>query len=157
MSMTEIRTSRLACFVLSVALLGFMAGCEKESDVGGPGGAATGSGASDATSSNADNTFVLTVPSGQVDLYQGDSKAVTIGIERGSAFSQAVDVSIMATAQAFTAEPSNITLAAGQTEVEIMLKAAMDAPVGVTNVTIVGKPQTGESVNTSIEVEINKK
>ncbi len=159
MTIEHFRTSRMVCFFASVASLAFVftTGCEKESDVGGPGGAAAGSGYSNRDSANDDNTFVLTVPSGQVDIYRGESKAVTIGIERGAAFTQAVEVSITAAAQGFSAEPAKTSLAAGQTEVEIILKAAADAPLGVTNVTVVGKPQTGESVNTNIEVEINER
>lgn len=151
--------SNLSKIFLTLSISGLLAltGCEKETDVGGPGAARTGGGVSERDNANTEDTFVLTCPSGEVDITQGETQTIEIGIERGDDFKQNVKVSLMAPIEGMSLEPADATFSGDNYEMEVKLVAAADAPLGVTSVTLIGKPDSGESVNAGIKVKINEK
>ncbi len=152
-------TYRIAIVSLTLSVMVAAGGCEKESGLGGPGAPVNNSGSmtTDNSTENSANTFVLTVPASQIEITQGETKTISIGLERGSEFTQAVDVSLSTTASGLSITPTQINIASGQTNVEVVLTAAADANVGVAKIAATGKPQTGKSVMTNLDVEIQRK
>lgn len=130
-------------------------GCYKETDVGGPGAAGNDGGVADRDGAAA-NTFQLVMPSGEMDVAQGETKSMQIGIERGSDFDQSVSVKLMAPIEGLKVSPESATFSGDKSEIEFSLIAAADAPTGVTNVTVIGDPDSGQSVNGGIKVSINE-
>ena len=95
------------------------------------------------------------MPSGEVGVTQNATQTVKIGIERGGEFDQTVEVKLMAPIEGLSLKPESATLSGDIEEVEIELVASADAPVGKTSVTLIGNPESGESVNGSMTVQIN--
>jgi hypothetical protein len=83
-----------------VAAAVFLAGCERKGSPGGPGVTTTATGSSTTTSSAAttttvakpSQTFKVTLPSGNTSVKQGESKTVTISLDRDSDFDQTVSL-----------------------------------------------------------------
>lgn len=146
--------SILSLAICAMALLSF--GCTKETNVGGPGAAPGGSGVADREDAGA-NTFQLVMPSGEIDITQGETRKLEIGIDRGSKFNQTVSVKLMAPMEGLSLNPQTASFSGDKTEIEFDLIAAADAPVGVTNITLIGSPDSGENVNGGMQVRINEK
>ena len=135
-------------FGISAALI-LALGCESTTELGGPGATDTGE-------ARTENTFVLTMPVGEVSIMQGETKKVSIGIDRGSEYTQPVEVNLTAP-DTLTVEPTTLTLAAGDTSVDISVTAKPEAELGLATITLVGRPPTGRSVDGAIAVRITEK
>ena len=124
-------------------------GCEYSTEVGGPGATVDGKTATD-------NTFTLTLPAGEVDVEQGESKSITIGIDRGATFTQSVDVSLTTGSDAIVVEPNTLKFVGNADNMDVTVRVKPDATVGVATITLVGQPATGKSVDGMIQVRVNK-
>lgn len=151
-------TKFLCIAVMTLGILIF-AGCDVETEPGGPGtqGRSPTTPGDDDMVTNADNTFRLTVPSGEVEVDAGGSQAIKVGIERGSEFKQTVKVTVMAPADKITVSPKEITFRGDQVEAELTLTAVAAAIPGETNITLIGKPETGRQVEQGITVHVHEK
>lgn len=139
--------------LFSLALLN--AGCNKETDVGGPGAAGTGGGVADYEGASADS-FQLTMPDGEVALKAGETKTWTIGIERGENFNQKVDVTVMAPKEGITVEPSQGSFEGDMSEMEVKITAQAGAPAEKTSISVIGRPESGQSVDAAITVTVSE-
>ncbi len=124
-------------------------GCESSTELGGPGATGTGE-------ARSENTFALTMPVGEIEIMQGETKKVTIGIDRGSEYTQPVEVNLTSP-DALKVEPSMLTLAAADKSADVSVSAMSDAPVGLVTITLVGSPPSGRSVDGAIQVRIKEK
>src|SRR5690242_16899543 len=108
--------------LLVVALVALV-GCGGGKDsAGGPG--ATNPTAKQPLYGQADNTFNLTAPS--TSLKQGETKAVSIGIKRGSNFQEDVSLKFADVPQGVTLDPASSVIKHGETDTKVTLKAAAD-------------------------------
>lgn len=146
---------------LLVAVVG-LSGCTKESKPGGPGAKTTPPTTVERSYTTTDNkptdkdrTFTLAVPASEKDLKRGERKDVKISIDRGDAFHQGVTLQFKAPT-GLTVTPANTTLKDGDKEVNLTIQAAADAPLGETNIEVMGMPETGKSVSVMMKVEVKE-
>jgi hypothetical protein len=155
-----------------------IAGCYKESERGGPGAPATdGRSATDRrttdgrsptddraidkrttngrTARDDENTFTIKVPPTATDVDQGGRKEVTVQVNRGSAFNQAVRLRFKAP-QGLKVTPADTNVPSGQKEVKVTIEAETDAPTGKTSIEVTATPETGKEVSINMPVEVNK-
>jgi len=104
----------------------------------------------------ADDTFKLSVPS--VTLKQGEEKSETIKITRGKNFTEDVALKFEGMPTGVTVDPASPTLKKSETEVKVTIKAAADAAVGSSDVTVVGHPSKGpDDSSNKMTVKVEKK
>jgi hypothetical protein len=145
--------------VPAVLVCGMMAasGCSNESKPGGPGATTkpTPKGETQVVADNPDQTFTVKVPATETNIDQGKDDEVTLTIDRGKDFKQAVKVAFEAP-QGVTITPPSGEFAAGSTEMKVRVAAAATAPVGKADVKVTGTPETGKPVMTTFPVEIKE-
>lgn len=131
-----------------------LSGCS-QAVPGGPGVASTSQKAP--AYGEADRTFNLTVPHMSTTLHQGETKEVSIGIERGKNFEE--DVTLK-----FADGPKGVTLASaspvimhGSTEAKVTLKATDDASLGDFTVKVTGHPTKGGDATNEFKITVAKK
>lgn len=134
-----------------------LTGCTKTTDVGGSGASPKDGGYSEKERANTEDTFTLSLPSDDVDVTQGETVEFTIDLNAESDFNDTVEVALTAAADGVTVSPEKVVLSKDTTSVNIKLTASDSAPVGVTTVSILGKPTRGESVSSSVKVDIAEK
>jgi hypothetical protein len=137
--------------LLVVALVALV-GCGGKDTAGGPG-------ATDPTSKKplygqADNTFNLTAPS--TSLKQGETKAVSIGIKRGTNFQEDITLKFANVPQGVTFDPASPVIRHGETETKVTLKAAADASLGDFTVKVTGNPTKGSDGSTELKLTVTK-
>ena len=104
----------------------------------------------------ADDTFKLSVPS--ITLKQGEEKSETIKITRGNNFTEDVALKFEGMPTGVTVDPAAPMLKKSETEVKVTIKAAADAAVGSSNVTVIGHPSKGPDDSTNkMTVKVEKK
>jgi hypothetical protein len=91
-----------------------------------------------------------------MDLTQGQEKDVTIGITRGKNFDQDVTLEFEGLPKGVTAE-KNAVLKKGDEATTVKMKAAADAALGKHDVTVVGKPKTGDSAEAKFTLTVKEK
>ena len=137
-----------------VAVLAGALGCNGQSTPGGPG--ATGSNRGPALT-QADNTFKLNVPNLETDIEQGESKTITIGINRGTNFNQDVKLEFSGAPDKVKVTPASSEIKASQKEVQVTLEAAKDAALGEFEVTVNGTPaKEGTKATSKFKVQVKK-
>ena len=97
--------------------------------------------------SQADDTFKLSVPS--VSLKQGEEKTETIKITRGKNFTEDVSLKFDPMPAGVTIDPAAPMLKKSETEVVVKIKAAADAALGKSEITVTGKPAKGPDDSTN--------
>jgi hypothetical protein len=132
-----------------------LGGCNNETDLGGPGAVDPVPGPIEAEPAES-RTFQLALPSGEVDLSRGEEQQLTVSVDRGDDFHQAVAIEFMATAQGVTVTPAQATVAAEEEKLQVVVAAGPDAPVGETSITVLGKPESGEAVSGAIKLQIDE-
>jgi len=145
-------------FSLLAALTLTFAGCNRESNKGGPGadkannkGSTTTSGSSDRT-----ETFTIKVPPGHTNVTQGGQTEVKVSVSRGSNFDQDVTLTFKPH-DGITVTPDSWTAKKGSDEANITVKAADTAAVGTTNIAVTGTPKTGAAATVDLGIEVKKK
>jgi hypothetical protein len=102
-----------------------------------------------------DTSFKIHNP-GTVSLRQGESKAVTVALDRGRKFTQPVTVTLRPDA-GITVTPDKATIAGGDSKTEFMVAAGAAATVGSHSVEITGTPTTGDQTSLKFAVEVKEK
>lgn len=143
------KTLTASLLVLAVSMLG----CGKESPPGGPGAERQAANGEQGTADE-ERTFRLSVPE-DVNVEQGETKNVTISLDKGDDFRQSVTLELDLP-EGVRATPDKPTIPADQDEVEVALEASLDAPAGEKKVTVTGKPQEGKETSVSFVVEIEQ-
>jgi hypothetical protein len=137
---------------LLVAALVALVGCNSKDSAGGPG--ATNSAGKQPLFGQADNTFNLAAPS--TSLKQGETKAVSIGIRRGTNFQDDVTLKFADVPQGVTFDPASPVIKHGETETKVTLKAAADASLGDFTVKVTGHPTKGGDGSTEFKIAVAK-
>jgi hypothetical protein len=137
--------------VISLGILIALVGCDKGTS-GGPG--ATTPPTASPMSGQVDDTFSLVVPS--VKLAQGESKTVSIGISRGTNFSEDVSISLGELPTGVTADPGSPAIRAGDPETVVTVRAANDAALGDFKVKVTGKPTKGGVAEAEFNITVTE-
>ena len=103
-----------------------------------------------------DDSFKLSVKS--VRLTQSDEKTETITITRGKNFTEDVSLKFEGMPKGVTLDPDAPMLKKSETEVKVTFKAAADAAVSSSDVTVIGHPSKGPADSSNkITVKVEKK
>jgi hypothetical protein len=137
--------------LLVVALVALV-GCGGHDSAGGPG--ATNLTGKQPLYGQAENTFNLTAPS--TSLKQGETKAISIGIKRGTNFQEDVTLKFADVPQGVTLDPASPVIKHGETETKVTLKAAADASLGDFAVKVTGHPTKGGDGSTDLKITVAK-
>jgi uncharacterized membrane protein len=158
-------------FASAIVMFAALAGCNQESNPGGPGVSSaprttTSSTAktdgntatreettTDTTGVDKANTFTLEVPRMSTTLDSGKKRDVDISISRGKEFKQSVTLEFKAPS-GVTVTPTMATIPAGQDKVTVTLEASKDATAGKNQVHVMAVPETGKSVSLEMPVEV---
>jgi hypothetical protein len=135
-----------------LAALLVLPGCSEESTPGGPGAATT---TSDGEPANEESTFTLNLPTGATNIEQGMSENVTISVDRGDNFTEAVSLQFQPPA-GVTVEPQEATIAAGQDEVEVSIRAEASATPGEQIIEITGMGGSGPPAKGQLQIEVTQ-
>ncbi len=103
------------------------------------------------------DTFTLSMPFWTTALKQGETKAVTVTINRDKRFDQDVTLKIDGLPKGVSVEPATLGIKNGESEVKFSLKAADDAPVGDFAVQVAGHPAKGADAMKEFKFAIAKK
>ena|SRR5438552_3660260 len=141
-------TAVLVCTALAVSF-----GCNQNKSApggpGAPGSTTRGAGKAD--------TFTVNPPSGTTDIKQGQSKEITISVNRGRDFKQNVKLTINTDAKGVMIKPETAELKASDTatSLKFTLEASKDAATGEHTVTVKATPETaGESTQSSFKINV---
>jgi len=138
----------LVCSALAVCF-----GCnQNKSAPGGPG--APGS---TTRSAGKSDTFTVTPPSGTTDIKQGQSKEITISVNRGKDFKQNVKLTVSTDAKGVMVKPETAELRASEsaTSLKFTLEAGKDAAMGDHMVTVKASPEgAGEPTQSSFKINV---
>jgi hypothetical protein len=137
---------------LLVAAVVTLIGCGGKDSAGGPG--ATNPTGKGPLYGQADNTFNLTAPS--TSLKQGETKAVSIGIKRGTNFQEDVTLKFADVPQGVTIDPASPVIKHGDKEREVTVKAAADASLGDFTVKVTGHPTKGGDGSTDLKITVTE-
>lgn len=134
-----------------MGILIVLTGCNKSTS-GGPG--AVEPPPSQREVGENENTFTLDAPATTTDLVQGETKLITIGIERETNFNQDVAIRFENMPLGVDTEPARPVIEHGATEVEFTLRAASDAALGDFVAQIVGHPGTGADAVVDFKIAV---
>lgn len=138
------------CLVL--VLLG-LTGCNQGSP-GGPG--VVNPAAKPPPYGQANDTFNLSVPILPTVLKQGETRVVTIGIQRGKNFHQDVQLRVADVSPGLTLRPTDARIRHGDKETKLTLKATSDAALGDFTFKLTGHPTEGPDALTVLKVTVQK-
>lgn len=149
-------------------LIGMLAlvGCNRESPKGGAAGdkkVTTTTSSNDKTQTttiketeNRDNQFSVKVPSGGTNVTQGKREEVTISLNRGDHFKQAVQLKFD-TPQGVKVVPAKTTIPADDNSTKVFVEVAADASVGRHTITVTGVPESGKATSVPMDIDVKKK
>ena len=146
----------IATALLLSSFLVWNTGCDRGT-VGGPNAPTGSDNKAPVVTSPKEGTFSIDVPNLSTKLDQGESKNVAISARRGKNFDQDVKLSFQNVPTGVTIDPPNPTIARGDTETKITVKAANDAPVGEHTITVTAQPTTGAAATNEFHITIRKK
>jgi hypothetical protein len=129
-----------------------LVGCGGKDTAGGPG--ATNPTGKKPLYGQAENTFNLTAPS--TSIKQGETKAVSIGIRRGTNFQEDVTLKFADVPQGVTLDPASPVIKHGETETKVTLKAAADASLGAFTIKVTGHPTKGGDASHEFKITVAK-
>jgi uncharacterized membrane protein len=105
----------------------------------------------------AENTFKLDTPNLSTKVKQGETKEVTIGIDRGKNFDQDVTLKFEGLPKGVTIEPATVTIKHGDKDAKVTVHAADDAALGESTITADGKPANGNTASNTFKLTVEKK
>lgn len=105
----------------------------------------------------ADNTFNLSMPRTSTTLHQGETKDVSIGIERGTNFDGDVTLAFADGPKGVTLDSANPVIKHGDSEAKVTLKARDDASLGDFTIKVTGHPSKGPDATNLLKVTVVKK
>jgi hypothetical protein len=142
------------CALMAAALLLGNVGCNAGSTPGGPG--ATRSTSRPALTT-ADDSFDLRPPTTETDLKQGETKTVTLGIDRGKNFDQDVKLDFTGEPMGVEVSAADSVLKAGAKDVQVTIKAAKDAALGKHTIVVNGIPaKSGKTASAEFTIQIHE-
>jgi uncharacterized membrane protein len=103
-------------------------------------------------------TFKLNGPSVTTKIEQGTSKTFKVSISRGSEFKD--DVALKAESsdpKVHVTLDSNAFMGSEKKDVEATVKAADDAKLGESEITVTGSPQAGEPTTLAVKIDVTAK
>jgi uncharacterized membrane protein len=90
----------------------------------------------------------------ETSVRQGEVQTVTVSLNRGASFRQDVDLSIVAP-DGLSVEPSDVTVrSSDRQEVQLVITADDDAPIGVHNLEVQAEPETGKKTWVQFPVRV---
>lgn len=140
--------------LVAAAMLALVA-CGDDSKPGGPG--VTKPNGDKPIVGQTDNTFTLDVPNTSTDVVQGETKTITIDINRGTNFDQDVNIEFGDVPKGVTLEPKTPVLKHGEDNVKVTVTAAADAALGDFEVKVLGKPGTGPTATSTLKIGVSKR
>ena len=105
----------------------------------------------------ADNTFNLSVPRISTTLHQGETKEISIGIDRGKNFDQDVALKVAEGPIGVTIDSANSVIKHGDQEAKLTVKATDDASLGDFTVRVTGHPSKGADATIDFKIAVAKK
>jgi hypothetical protein len=139
----------ISAFAIGVMIT--FASCDRGTS-GGPG--ATDPPAKEGIFGQSDNTFSLELPMMSTKLTQGESKVLSIAINRGTNFSEDVTLKLSGLPEGVTLEPGNALINHGDKETQLTLSAAHDAALGDFQVEVIGHPAKGGDAVAELNITI---
>jgi uncharacterized membrane protein len=98
--------------------------------------------------------FKISTPTFETKIKQGETKNVTISLDRGEYFKRDVRLEIRPS-KGITVEPAKVLVKGSDSpEVQLQIAAATDANLGEYRVHIKGTPETGEPTSTEFKVKV---
>ena len=104
-----------------------------------------------------DKTFTITAPSGTTDIKQGQSKEITISINRGKELKQDVKLTLTSDDKGVMVEPDNSMVKASDdaSGVKFTLKANKDAAIGEHKIHVKATAESGPPAETEFKVKVS--
>ncbi len=120
---------------------------------------ATGGDAKNSFKINVDKeeTFTLSVPTFSTSVKQGETKAVSIGINRDKSFDQDVTLKFADLPKGVTLDPVSPVIKHGDTEAKLKLTSVDDAPLGDFTIKVTGHPTKGADASHDFKISVDKK
>ncbi len=122
---------------------------------GGPG--VTDSSGKKTSFGQVNNTFNLNTPLMSTSIIQGETKAVSIAIQRGNNFDEDVTLSFADLPKGVTFNPARPVIKHGDTEAKLTLQATNAAALGDFGVSVTGHPTKGSDAVVVFRVNVSKK
>jgi len=132
-----------------------LAGCGQVSTPGGPG--VTTPPKKQPAYGEAEKTFNLSVPRMSTSLHQGETKEVSIGIERGKNFEGDVTLTFADGPEGVSIGSASPIIKHGDTAAKVTLKATADASLGDFTVKVTGHPTQGSDATSELKITVAKK
>lgn len=101
-----------------------------------------------------EQSFKIIVPM-SVDIKQGETRTVTIRLDRGDYFKRDVRLSMQVSAEGVTVEPAETVVEASQPgEAQVRISALPNAPLGQYRVHVTGTPEAGVPTSVQFPVQV---
>jgi uncharacterized membrane protein len=131
---------KTAIMIVMTLALAAGSGCQSSSPRGGP--------------RAKDQGFKIAVPTLETAVKQGEVRAVTVSLQRGAYFKQAVKLQIQAS-KGIRVEPTDVLVKANESpEVQLQIAATKDTALGAYRVSVKGTPKTGAPTSTAFTVTV---
>ena len=101
-------------------------------------------------------TLNLSVPRSSTTVHQGETKEVSIGIERGTNFEGDVTFEFAQGPEGVTIESAKPIIKHGETTAKVTLKATADASLGDFTVKVTGHPIKGADATSEFKITVAK-
>jgi len=102
-------------------------------------------------------TFTLSVPTFSTTVKQGESKAVSLSINREKNFNEDVTLKFADLPKGVTIEPASPVIKNGETEAKVMVKSEDDGALGDFKVKVTGHPVKGADATHDFKITVAKK
>jgi uncharacterized membrane protein len=133
----EMKTAIAIVMTLALAAI---AGCQSSSPRGG--------------NKAKDEGFKIAVPTFDTNVKQGEVRAVTVSLQRGAYFKQAVTLQIQAS-EGISVDPTNVLVKASESpEVQVRIATTKNTALGAYRVTVNATPRTGKPTSTAFTVTV---
>jgi len=101
-----------------------------------------------------DEGFKIAVPTFDTDVKQGEVRAVTVSLQRGAYFKQAVKLQIQAS-KGISVDPTDVLVKASESpDVQLRITTTKDTALGAYRVSVKGTPEAGEPTSTAFTVKV---
>jgi hypothetical protein len=141
----------------AVLALAAIVGCNNESTPGGPGVTNPAPARNQPTYGEAAQTFKLSPPYMATTVHQGESKDITIAIDRGKNFDGDVTLDFAEEPKGVTVETPNPVIKHGDKDAKVTVRAASDASLGDFSVKVLGHPTSGPDATSEFKITVAKK
>jgi uncharacterized membrane protein len=131
---------KTAIAIVMTLALAALSGCQSSSPRGG--------------SMAKDEGFKIAVPTFDTNVKQGEVRAVTVSLQRGEYFKQAVKLQIQAS-EGISVDPTHVLVKASESpEVQLRIATTKNTALGSYRVTVNAMPKTGTPTSTAFTVTV---